>query len=389
MHFHPVRSSSPPKSRWRDIIIVFVFWAAIAIFAIFFWTKFIFSVKMLFLTLIICSIPSITSNIAEKWGQFIEAVLQTFLATITVFIFSLLFLGISSIGIWVLILLVLLLVALIGGYLVRLLQAKVINRLSRNKQYTFTSSEIERLKDSAGYQILFYVSVPFGLIASTAYGFAAGLPDIDILILAPKLIIGTASIILLITLVVSAVIMSKPLILFETNIKKPFLSRENEQETFLNYVVNLLKIKSQNKYTAESDYSEVYDMAYLVADLRKVYFYDAVHSVILLTGFVLSLLSALHLKMVIDNVLVIFIAGLLCLTFFCYLPYSIGQYQLHENIFSGLNLEGLKRKETKDILSKVSPLSPQSDFVGALFATGSAGSLLAMLGYEFIKNALK
>jgi hypothetical protein len=73
----------------------------------------------------------------------------------------------------------------------------------------------------------------------------------------------------------------------------------------------------------------------------------------------------------------------------CYAPYSIGQHHLHEAIVDGLCLEGIKRQQKKKRLIEASPLYPQSNFLGALVATGTAGGLITALINEILKSALK
>ncbi len=99
----------------------------------------------------------------------------------------------------------------------------------------------------------------------------------------------------LITLIVSASIMTKPLILLDPQAGKPSVSEELN-ESLWGSVVKLFKFRVFVHPTKEQDDTQYLDMAYLVSDLRRIYFYDSVHNVTLLIGFVLSVFSILKIS---------------------------------------------------------------------------------------------
>lgn len=346
-----------------------------------------FTVKVVLMTLVLSIVPSVLNIVGEYWGKFLEAVVQAISATGIVAAFSLWLVGRSSLGKWLLFLLLLLIVILIGNYVVLLIQEKVIKRLTRAKEFKFSEWEIERLKQSAKYQVLFYASLPIGITISLIYGLTVGLSQERMLALFIPVILGVASLILVATLLVSAAIMSKSLILMDLDAAKPRVEEQNE--SLLNSVAGYFKVRVPTQKKVDDVSSKNLDMAYLVVDVRKVYFYDAVHCVILLFGFSVAILSTINLQFITSHLIWVGVGGLLLLFVFCYLPYSVGQYQLHEVILEHSSLEGLKRKKLKEALMKNCSLYPQSDFIGALAASGTVGGILCALAYELMKNALK
>ena len=70
-------------------------------------------------------------------------------------------------------------------------------------------------------------------------------------------------------------------------------------------------------------------------------------------------------------------------------PYSVGQFRLHEEILDAYHLNGLAQSELKKKLKNISPLYPVLDFAGALVASGTAGGLIVMLIIEVLKGAVK
>ena len=65
----------------------------------------------------------------------------------------------------------------------------------------------------------------------------------------------------------------------------------------------------------------------------------------------------------------------------------IGQRALHERVLE--RYEGTKRKEMADKLRKYAPLFPTSDFLTALFATGTAGGWVYYLLEQLVRSAFK
>ena len=108
------------------------------------------------------------------------------------------------------------------------------------------------------------------------------------------------------------------------------------------------------------------DLACIVADLRKVYLYDAVHNVILLVAFAAIVAGLWGISIDIKR-LVASLVGLSLL--FNQLPYVLGQSAFHEKVLE--RYEGVKRAEMAEKLKKYAPLFPKSDFLATLFMTGT------------------
>jgi hypothetical protein len=347
-----------------------------------------FASKVLLMIVSLVSIPSVVNRFARDFGGLAVATIEALSATAVVALFSIWLVGLSSLGIWVGVLCLLLLLLLVGAYLLRWIQDKVIKRLSSSERFPLSLNEVSRLKESAKLQVVLYGSLPLGLVLATGYGWVVGLSEVEILALSISVILVVASLILAVLLIASAIIMAKPLILLDPDAIEPSVSK-GAGDTFLGAIARFFRIRLPSQPADEQDNSQYLDMAYLAGDLRKVYFYDSVHTVTLLTGFVLSVISIFDIRLVLSNPVWFGLAGLLALFSFCYLPYSVGQYHLHETIVGGLGLEGLQRKELRKALMEASPLYPQSDFIGALVASGTVGGLIAALVYEVAKGALK
>ncbi len=387
----------PPKSSFRWVVVILVLAIiAVIIASIFGGEKIKFISKMVLFTLVLASIPTIVTFISDlvfsyETGKFIEAILQSVFTIATISLFSIWLFGVSVFGIWVGVLFAIFLSANIGGYLLRLYQDKIINRLSKSRQFEYSSWEIEKLKKSSRYQVLFYISTPFGLMSAIVYGWIRNLTEMETLITAVQIILVASSIILAITLFVSAIIMSKSLILINP---EGMYYAETEIETestysFFGRFLATLGLRPKSLVNVTKDNTELYNMAYLVADLRKIYFFDGVHSTILLLWFWVAFFSLSNSQLVLNNLLWIALSALLVLFIFCYLPYAIGQYNLHESILEIIGKEGIKRLEAKAELTKSSPLIPNLEFFTALLATGSVGGILSALAFELLKNAIK
>lgn len=153
-----------------------------------------FIVKLLLMTVVLCLVPSLLAFLGKLWGKFLEAVVQAVAATIIVTVFSLWLIGRSSLGKWIAVLFVLLVVILVGQYLGTLIQDKIVHRLSEAKDFGFSRSEISRLKETAKPQVIFYASLPLGAIIATAYGLMVGMENKEILVFFVPSILAIASI---------------------------------------------------------------------------------------------------------------------------------------------------------------------------------------------------
>jgi hypothetical protein len=384
----------PPKYPLRLVIILLVS-AIIAVIlaSIFGNERIIFVAKTVLFTIFLVCIPTVTGFISDIFllyekGKFIEAILQSVFTIAIIALFSIWLFGVSIFGAWVGVLFSMFLLFNIGGYLLRLYQDKIINRLSKSPQFEYSSRSIDELKESTRYQILFYVSTPFGLTSAIVYGWIRNLSELETLMTAVQVILVASSVILIVTLFVSAIIMSKSLILINPKMKYSEIETESNY-SFWGRFITLLGLRPKPLFNVSKDYSKFYDMAYLVSDLRKVYFFDGVHSTILLLCFWVAFFSLSNSQIVVNNLLWIALSTLVVLFVFCYIPYATGQYNLHENILIIIGEEGIKRQEAKTELAKSSPLIPNLEFFTALLTTGSVGGVLSALAFELLKNALK
>ncbi len=188
----------PPKFPCLIILILLAASSAICIVSISYGGKVSFASRVLLLIVCLVSVPSVVNFLIEDWGKQAIAFAEALISTAIVAIFSVWFLGLTSLDIWLGILFLLLLLLLEGAYLLERIQDKVIKRLSNTKQFLLSSAETTRLKENAKSQILLYGSLPLGLILATGYGWIFGLSEAQILSLSIPIILSVASLILVI-----------------------------------------------------------------------------------------------------------------------------------------------------------------------------------------------
>lgn len=378
----------PTPIRYVVLLVLFVASLVLFVLAFIFGGMLVFISRTFLLAVVLVSLPTLVPYFVRSSSNLVKVFILSLSSTLSIVGYAVWILGFDILGLWIWLVFALILVLFIGASILEHQQKNIVKRLSTSSQFPLALSEVRRLERIRERQKYFYAFVPIGLTIAVAYGLAFSLNEVYIMQLEVISTIAVALLILIVMLTSSGMLMSKALILIAKEKERPSFIESKEQFLFANFIKALQFRISSGSDDQKKDSRYGLDAAYLVSDLRRFYFFDSVHNTSLLVGFSIALALTLNIDIVLNNLLAIAVIGFAILFIFCYMPFSIGQYRLHENILEDSSLEGIARKELKDKLVDVSPLYPTSDFFSALLATGTAGGLIAALAYELLQNAL-
>jgi hypothetical protein len=342
--------------------------------------------QMALLTITVCVTPTVAHHLTKRSGRVARVILETLLFASLLLGFGTWLLGNVAFGGWIIYAFVLILLLEVGSHFVEHYKVISLNRLVRSVSFKNIRDDTETFEKMFRSELALYISVPIGLIVGTAIGLDRNLTLEAILALCLQIVLLLASLVLLFFLVYAFARMKDPLFR-TTQVSSPNISDEwmKESESFFRKIGKVLSfLVPPSKPESQDQVQKDLDMAYMVANLRKVYLYDAVHNVVLLVAFAAVVIGLWGIP--IDaKWLLASLVGLSLL--FNQLPYVLGQSALHEKILD--RYEGTKRADISEKLKKYSPLFPSSDFLAALFTTGTAGGVLYFLLDNFVKAALK
>jgi len=346
----------------------------------------LFAGQMLLLTVAICLTPTVSYHLTKRQGRIARVVVETLLFITLFLAFGYWLVGSIVFGVWIVYATILVLLIETGGHFVEHHKVATLNRLSRSVSFKHVQSSAEALEKLFHSELVLYISVPLGLVSGTTVGLIRSQAPGVILILCLQIVLLLASLVLLFFLVNSFAQMRDPLFK-TTQTYSPKIANEwmVEREGFIGKIGRVLRflVPSPKPETVDQEQKDL-DLACMVADLRKVYLYDAVHNVILLVAFAAAVLGLWGISIDVKW-LIASLVGLSLL--FNQLPFVLGQSALHKKVLE--RYEGTKRADIAEKLKKYSPLFPTSDFLAALFTTGTAGDVLYVLLDNFIKEALK
>lgn len=333
-----------------------LFYLIISIFSEF------FAIKMFLLSFIVIYIPTFSNILNQRIFHFsnINQRISRILFETIFFMVLILFFYLWSIGpiifsVWIIYALILILLLEIGSHFVDLYNTTIQNRLSNNSLWEKLSKDVEIINKMIHDEPIMYISIPLGLIIGTLVGIVLKwTPQLSI-IFSIQIILILASIVIIYFLLISFKRMSQSLY-------------QNE------------KFISLRKYSHDQD-NEYLELANMIAELRKIYLYDAMHNVFLFIGFLAILLN---LTGVTFNIRLLVINAFLMSFLFNQLPYVIGQKSLHNKILE--NYKGIERADIAEKLKKYSPLYPTSDFLTTLITSGTAGGLIYYSLYQIVEN---
>lgn len=386
----PAVAVPPPLLRWR-VITIFI---GIGLFVglsllLFNWqgiAGLLFVSQMLLLIIAICLTPTAAHHLTKRQGRIARVVVETLLFIVSFIAFGYWLIGGTVFGIWIAYAAVLVLLLEIGAHFVEHHKIVTLKRLSRSVSFKHMQSNAEALEKLFHNELVLYVSVPLGLVAGTTIGLIRSQTPEATLVLCLQIVLLLAALVLLFFLVNSFAQMRDPLFK-TTQTYSPKIANEwiVERKGFISKIGRVLRflVPSPKPETVEQEQKDL-DLAYMVTDLRKIYLYDAMHNVILLVAFAAAAIRLWGIPIDVKW-LMVSLVGLSLL--FNQLPFVIGQSALHERVLE--RYEGIKRADMAEKLKKYSPLFPTSDFLAALFTTGTAGGVLYVLIDNFIKEALK
>lgn len=386
----PIAAPPPLLLRWRVIAIFIGIGLLVGLSLLLFnWqgdARLLFVSQMLLLIIAICLTPTAAHHLTKRQGRIARVVVETLLFIVSFLAFGYWLIGGTVFGIWIAYAAVLVSLLETGAHFVEHHKIVTLKRLSRSVSFKHLQSNAESLEKLFHNELVLYVSVPLGLVAGTTIGLIRSQTPKATLVLCLQIVLLLAAFVLLLFLVNSFARMRDPLFK-TTQVYSPKISNEwmLERKGFISKIGRVLRflVPSPKLETVDQEQKDL-DLACMVADLRKIYLYDAVHNVILLVAF--TAVAAGIWGVPIDmKWLIASLVGLSLL--FNQLPYILGQSALHEKVLE--RYEGAKRADMKEKLKKYSPLFPTSDFLAALFTTGTAGGVLYFLLESFIKEALK
>lgn len=388
----PPPIAAPPLLllRWRVIAIFIGIGLLVGLSLLLFnWqggARLLFVSQMLLLIIVICLTPTAAHHLTKQQGRIARVVVETLLFIASFLAFGYWLIGGTIFGIWIAYAAVLVLLLEIGAHFVEHHKIVTLKRLSRSVSFKHVQSNAEALEKLFHNELVLYVSVPLGLVAGTTIGLIRSQTPEATLVLCLQIVLLLAALVILFFLVNSFAQMRDPLFK-TTQIYSPKISNEwmVERKGFISKIGRVFRflVPSPKPETVDQEQKDL-DLACMVADLRKVYLYDAVHNVILLVAFAAAVLGLWGISIDVKW-LIASLVGLSLL--FNQLPFVLGQSALHEKVLE--RYEGTKRADIAEKLKKYSPLFPTSDFLAALFTTGTAGGVLYVLLDNFIKEALK
>lgn len=388
----PLPSAPPPRfpvqQRLSFVLIATAF--LLGIFPLLFSghieTRFLFASKMLLLLMMVCVTPTVASYLTKRQGRVVRVTVETLLFVFVFLAFGYWLIGNNILGIWIAYAAILVFLLEAGAHFVEHHKNAIYRRLSRSMYFKYVRSNTEDFEKLFYSELVLYISVPLGLISGIGISLVRSQTPEETITLALKIILLLASLTLLFFLVSSFIRMKDPLFR-EVQVSSQQITNELalERKGCIRKIGKVLRfLVPEQKLNSIDQKQKDLDLAYLVADLRKVYLYDATHNVTLLVAFIVTMFGLLSIPITIKWLVASLIGFSLV---FNQLPYVLGQLALHEQMLE--RYEGIERADMAENLKKYSPLFPTSDFLATLFTTGTAGGLLYFLIDNLIKEAFK
>jgi hypothetical protein len=311
---------------------------------------------IIFLTITICVIPTIAHWLTQEKSRIARSLLESLLFIGLLLGFSWWMFGLSILGFWVIPSILLILVLEIGANIIELYKISTLERLAEELTFEKIQDKANEIEQLFKNELSIYVSVPLGLFLGIISGKIYNLSQVEMMILSFKIVLILASIILIYFLCIAFERMSDSLFK-ESDISSPSLEKERKDLRGLFTKFYKLVVPSRIKLEDED-----IELACIVGDLRKIYFYDAIHNGLLLiiVGIIISQfyeINFINQKFAIITI----ITWLFIVIGFNLLPYAIGQASLHSKILK--KYKGIKRIQMLEQLRKSSPLLPLTSFL--------------------------
>ena len=250
-----------------------------------------------------------------------------------------------------------------GAHIVEWHQRRILKRVARVQ---IVDATVKQLRALTRRERWLYASIPLG-IAVTAIVAAIGRFNGDrTLSLMIRLVLLSACVGLAIFLTISLLQMVTP-IFVEAAV--PAIETKPDSTLVKPVVVQVPLTRQAKKEQQARDL----DILVVISDLRKVYFYNSLHNVVLLAIFgwlILNSTSAIEFKWW-------FVSAAVVTTVLGYLPYGIGQMLMRDRALH--RFEGKERRDMEGQLKKYAPVFPKLEFIAGLVATPAAGFLVTLL----------
>jgi hypothetical protein len=342
-----------------------------------------FLAKMTLLTGVVCVVPSFAFQVTKHRGRAVRVVLEATLFVATIILFGIWLIGTSDVGRWIPYAIGLVLVLEVGSHLLDRNRLATLERLRSTNQLKSLESEAKVFDRMFRNEVALYVPVPISLVIGTVLGLMREWRPEATLVFSVTLTLIFGSAVLLYFLLVTSLRMSTALLKI-SDIPTSSATDEVREGRIQKIVRSLFFFLSapQSERQADRKKREL-DAAYTVADLRRMYLYDAVHNVILLVAF-----AGVALKLLGVGISAAWFLGLLIPLSLGLnqLPYMIGQKRLHNAILA--RYTGIEGAKMAAELKKYSPLFPKPDFLAAFFMTGTGGGVVFLLLEESVKHLL-
>src|SRR6266851_944133 len=334
-----------------------------------FWSMLLFILQMLLLGAVVCLIPTLASWIVRRGSYAVLVVVESAVFVAAFVGFGLWLFGPAALGLWILYAAALVLIIEAGSRFVMWRKDVTLKRLKGGATFKSIQPDAETIEKMARYEVALYIPAPVGLLLGTIFGLLLHQTTLQIIELCVQIALFLAALVLLYFLGIGFLRMSDPL--FKTI---PVASPE---------IIKPGRKRKKAAQLPEGQDQQYIDLACDVSALRTVYKYDALHNAILLVAFVLVSLKIWQVPIGLPW---LFISLLLGTRVFSEIPYTIGQYLLHNRILE--QYQGGKYAEMAKKLQDYAPVFPPLPFLAALLTSGTAGGILYALLSQIAQNML-
>jgi hypothetical protein len=325
--------------------------------------------------------PTVSHRLTRGRGRVLRVAVESALFLCALVLFYVWVWGRAPLGAWVAYAVGLVLLIEVGSNLIDWNKENNIRRLARNELFRGLRLDVASLEAMFRREQWLYAAVPLGLVAGAVAGAARAWEPRETVLFCLQLTLWLASLVLLYFLAAAFIRLADPLYSpapHDAQPAPPAPPRKKKKRRASGRV--------QARHTggsAEDEGRASLDLACMISDLRKIYFYDALHNVVLLVVFVAV---ALRLRDVeIDERLLTGV--LVALTFvLTHLPYVIGQSKLYEKILEPY--DGIRRAEIGAALKEHAPMFPKWESLAILVTSSPAGMIIYFFFEESIHHAL-
>jgi hypothetical protein len=258
-----------------------------------------------------------------------------------------------------------------GGLALYYLNKNLIKRYSKHKNLKISRGWEDKFDDLFIKQKRAYIGIPLGFFLGVTIGLFIKYNPQQLFILCIKLTLLISCFVQLGSLIKSFILTSKPFI--DRNTKQMAVLRKKQ------YNIDYLSLDPNDESTNKFDI----ETAIGLTDIRKILFYNNTFNSFLLASLLFMLLIAVGFTL---SMKIILLGYLMIILVFSQIPYSIGQYKMHEVLLE--EKEGLSRAELQDDLEKFAGMLPKIPLIISL-SSGFVGSILYAVLDDLLKDTIK